>query len=51
VIRTENRFWRALTRRQRCHSENFFIAKLRDSESAHLAFLRRQRVAMTLSAR
>jgi hypothetical protein len=47
AIRPKNRFWRAPMRRRRRKHENFFIAKICDSESAHAAFERSRRVALT----
>jgi hypothetical protein len=41
AIRAKIRFWRASMRREGGEHENFFIAKVRDSESALLAFRRR----------
>jgi len=38
AIRAKNRFWRAAMRREAGEHENFFIAKIRDSESAQRAF-------------
>jgi hypothetical protein len=38
AIRPKIRFWRAPMRRRRRYRENFFIAKICDSESAHAAF-------------
>jgi hypothetical protein len=40
AIRAKNRFWRAAMRRDGSAHENFFIAKIRDSESALSAFSR-----------
>jgi hypothetical protein len=40
AIRPKIRFWRALTRRLRLNHENFFIAKVRDSESTQSPFER-----------
>jgi hypothetical protein len=40
AIRAEIRFWRAPMRREVSAHENFFIAKIRDSESAQSAFER-----------
>jgi hypothetical protein len=37
-IRSKNRFWRATMRREAGEHENFFIAKMRDSESAQRVF-------------
>jgi hypothetical protein len=38
AIRAKIRFWRAPMRREVSAHENFFIAKIRDSESAQNAF-------------
>jgi hypothetical protein len=38
AIRAKIRFWRAPMRREVAAHENFFIAKIRDSESAQSAF-------------
>jgi hypothetical protein len=38
AIRAKIRFWRAPMRREVSAHENFFIAKIRDSESAQSAF-------------
>jgi hypothetical protein len=43
AIRAKIRFWRAPMRREAGEHENFFIAKIRDSESAPDAFHRHQR--------
>jgi len=40
AIREESSFWRASATPEHCDRENFFIAKPRDSESAHTAFSR-----------
>ena len=42
AIRAKIRFWRAPMRREAGEHENFFIAKIRDSESAPDAFHRHQ---------
>jgi hypothetical protein len=41
AIRAKIRFWRATMRREGGEHENFFIAKVGDSESAQCAFRRR----------
>jgi hypothetical protein len=41
AIRAKIRFWRAMMRREADEHENFFIAKVRDSESAQRDFRRR----------
>jgi hypothetical protein len=51
AIRSKNRFWRAPMRREAGEHENFFIAKIRDSESAQSAFSGVRRLAMTSIAR
>jgi hypothetical protein len=47
AIRSKNRFWRAAMSGEAGEHENFFVAKIRDSESAQRAFDRRRREAMT----
>jgi hypothetical protein len=47
AIRAKNRFWRTSARREAGEHENFFIAKNRDSESAHCAISGHRRVATT----
>jgi hypothetical protein len=47
AIRAKIRFWRATMRREAVDDENFFIAKIRDSESVQRAFSRRRSVAVT----
>ena len=47
AIRAKIRFWRAPMRREAGEHENFFIAKIRDSESASDAFHRHQCLAPT----
>jgi len=51
AIRSKIRFWRAPMRREAGGHENFFIAKIRDSESAPAAFGGSRRAAMKLRAR
>jgi hypothetical protein len=50
AIRSKNRFWRAAMRRKAGEHENFFIAKIRDSESARCAFSWYRSVAITSTA-
>jgi hypothetical protein len=45
AIRPKNGFWRAAMRREADEHENFFIAKIRDSESVQRALGGRRRVA------
>ena len=51
AIRAKIRFWRAPMRREAGEHENFFIAKIRDSESAPDAFHRHRHRAPTSRAR
>jgi hypothetical protein len=51
AIRAKNRFWRAAMRREADWRENFFVAKIRDSESALRAFDRQRSAAATSAAR
>jgi hypothetical protein len=50
AIRAKNRFWRAPMRREAGGHENFFIAKIRDSESTQPAFRRSLRCEMMSAA-
>jgi hypothetical protein len=47
AIRAKNRFWRAAMRPEASGHENFFIAKIRDSESAQRALERHSSTATT----
>jgi hypothetical protein len=47
VILAKIWFWRAPMRREAGEHENFFVAKIRDSESVQRAFRRQLAVAMT----
>jgi hypothetical protein len=46
AIRPKNRFWLMVATDKPVKHENFFIAKICDSESAHAAFRRRRRLAV-----